>query len=184
MIRTTALLLAVALAAACGPSQPPPEPAPPAGVEAPELGLRLAALPAGFALTRRQESRLAFDALAGEVSGTAAIEVRAVGASPYNLVAEARDYGEKAAAAEGGKFFGGNELVTPFGPAYTARALVDRGLVEERAVFLLHPDGSGRLVALTLRYPPGDAEGTRARMLQALELVGALEPLAAPTSAP
>jgi hypothetical protein len=178
MIRPAALAFAATLLTACGPSQPPPEPAPPAGVEAPEVGLRLTALPAGFRVVRRQEGRVAFDAPAGAVGGTAAIEVRAVGASPYNLVAEARAYGEQAAAA-GGKFFGGNELVTPFGPAYTARALVDRGLVEERAVFLLHPDGSERLVVLSLRYPPGDAEGTRARMLQALELVGALEPLAA-----
>jgi hypothetical protein len=181
MTRTAALLFAVASVAGCGPSQPPPEPAPPAGLEAPELGLRLTALPAGFRLVRRQEGRVAFDAPAGAVGGTAAIEVRAVGASPYNLVAEARAYGEQA-AAQGGKFFGGNELVTPFGPAYTARALVDRGLVEERAVFLLHPDGSERLVLLRLRYPPGDAEGTRARMLQALDLVGALEPL--PAAAP
>lgn len=183
MTRTPVLLLAVALATACAPSPSPPEPAPPAGLEAPEIGLRLTALPAGFTPTRRQQGRLDFDAPAGAVGGTAAIEVRAAGASPYNLVAEARAYGERATGA-GGKFFGGNELVTPFGPAYTARALVDRGLVEERAVFLLHPDGSERLVVLSLRYPPGDADGTRARMLQALDLVGALEPLAAPTAAP
>jgi hypothetical protein len=178
MIRRLGFALALTVAAACGPSQPPATPPAATGIESAALGLRLTSLPEGFSLTLDQADRIVFDAPAGALKGTATIELGATSSSAVNLVAEAKAFGE-AAAAQGGKFFGGNELVTPFGSAYTVRILVDRGLTEERAVFLLHPDGSGRLLVLRLRYPPGDAEGTRARMLQALELVGALEPLAA-----
>lgn len=175
MKRNSALaLLALVGLAACG--RPAPETAaPPTRVENAALGVRLTQLPEGFAVAVNRDERLVLDAPAGVVLGTASIALRPTASSSVNLVAEARAFGEAAAAAEGGKFFGGNELVTPFGPAYTVRALVDRGMVEERAVYLLHPDGSGRLLVLTLRYPPGDDEATRVRMLQMMELVGAIE---------
>jgi len=177
--RASAALVSLAFAAGC--SQPPAEtpPAAPPSAENPTLGLRLSALPEGVRETALEGPRWAFAAAIGETAGTATLELVAPASAAVNLVAEAKRYGEAAAAAEGGQFFGGNELVTPYGSAYTVRVLADRGLVEERVVFLLHPDGSGRLVRLALRYPPGDAEAARARMLQALELVGALEPLTA-----
>jgi len=170
-------LLALVVAACGGPA---PEVAAPAAlpVENAALGLRLTGLPEGVAVAVNQGERLILDAPSGAVLGTATIALQATASASVNLVAEARAFGEAAAAEEGGKFFGGNELVTPFGTAYTVRALVDRGLVEERVVFLLHPDGSGRLVVVRLRYPPGDGDAVRARMTQAMELVGALEPLA------
>lgn len=180
MFRTARLVTTLVLLAGCG-RQPPAAttPATPTSVDNVALGLRLAALPEGVTVAVNQGPRLALDARAGSTRGTATIELRATASSSVNLVAEAKTHGETA-AAEGGKFFGGNELVTPYGAAYTVRVLVDRGLVEERAVFLLHPDGSGRLLVVRLRYPPGDNEAVRLRMLQALELVGTLEPLAAP----
>jgi hypothetical protein len=172
--------IAALLLFAC--SSPPAEettPTPPAPIENAALRLRLATLPEGWRMTAGDGARWAFAAPLGETAGTATIEVATPASPAVNLVEEAKAYGEAAAAAEGGKFFGGNELVTPYGSAYTVRVLVEGGTAEERAVLLLHPDGSGRLLRIGLRYPPGEGETARGRLKQALELVGALEPLAA-----
>lgn len=138
-------------------------------------GLRLTALPAGFTAPREGEGRLELDAPLDGVDGTAAlwIEPRA---EAVNLVAETRRFGEQAAAEPGGEFHGGSELVTGYGPAFTARAAIESGAVEERRTFLLHPDGSERLLVVSLRYPPGGAEVSRARLQQVLELLSAMEP--------
>jgi hypothetical protein len=96
-----------------------------------------------------------------------------------DLAGKAKAFGDAAVAA-GGKFFGGNQLVTPYGAAYTARALVDGGAVEERRFFLLHPDGSARLVLFVLRYPPGETAAANARLRQTLDLLAALEPFEGP----
>jgi len=162
---------------ACAPTAPPPVQQPVA-IENTALGLRLAHLPEGATVAVDEGARWTLDAPIGKTKGTITIEIRPTDSKNVNLVAEARGAGEAAAALPGGKFFGGNELVTPGGSAYTIRTLVDGGLVEQRDVFVLHPDGSGRLVVLSVRYPPGDAEATKARLLQMLDLVGALEPLA------
>jgi hypothetical protein len=169
----------IALLAACARGPAEEAPAAPAAIDNPTLGLRLTALPEGFSPAGGDLSRWAFSAPSGDVQGTATIELRPAASAAVNLVEQAKGFGEAAAAEPGGRFFGGNELVTPFGSAYTVRVLADRGLVEERAVFLLHPDGSNRLLQVSLRYPPGDSETARARLLQVLELVGALEPLPA-----
>jgi hypothetical protein len=179
ILRGALVLLSAASLAVCSRPSAEEPPAPPAAVESMALGLRLTSLPEGWSVAVGEGPRWAFAARAGEVQGSATIELQEPASAAVNLVEEAKAYGEAAAAAPGGKFFGGNELVTPYGSAYTVRVLVDRGLVEERAVLLLHPDGSGRLLKVGLRYPPGDGETARARLLQALELVGALEPLAA-----
>ena len=91
--------------------------------------------------------------------------------------------GSRAAAAPGGKFFGGNEMVTPTGPAYAARALVDGGAVEERRIFLLHPADGDRLLTLALRYPPSTQEVASSRFQQLIELLSGLEPLPASDAA-
>jgi len=176
--RHLSVLTLVGIVAGCSTPPEPPPPAP-TTVSNPALGLRLSQLPADILVTVAEGPRWAFAAPIGETAGTATIELTEARSAAVNLVEEARRYGDSAAATEGGKFFGGNELVTPYGSAYTVRVLADRGLVEERVVFLLHPDGSQRLLRLVLRYPPGDGEAARARLMQALELVGALEPLAA-----
>lgn len=172
-LRTAASAVAFLLAA-CGAPDPAGEGAAHT-VEAPSLGLRLTALPAGFTAPREGEGRLELDAPLDGVDGTAAlwIEPRA---EAVNLVAETRRFGEQAAAEPGGEFHGGSELVTGYGPAFTARAAIESGAVEERRTFLLHPDASERLLVVSLRYPPGGAEVSRARLQQVLELLSAMEP--------
>jgi hypothetical protein len=177
---TAAALALTLLAAACAKREAAPSSAEapaPAAVDSPTLGLRLSALPAGFSDAREIGSGLQIHA---DLEGTQGLAILRVlqGQGSINLVEEAKGYGAAAEAA-GGKFFGGNELVTPTGPAYAARILADQGTAEEQRVFLLHPDGSERLLTVTLRYPPAAPETTRARMQQLLELVAAVEPLPA-----
>lgn len=173
-------LLALLSVATCRQA-PAPAPAPPAptAVESAALGLRFAALPEGIRLAANDADRLAFDAISDGVPGSLVVTVAPVPADGADLPGEAKAFGAAAVAA-GGKFFGGNQLVTPYGDAYTARALVDAGAVEERRVFLLHPDDSFRLVTFVLRYPPGETAAANARLRQMLDLLAALEPFAGP----
>lgn len=173
-VQAASLLLAVA----CAAPEPVGDSAAARAVEMPSLGLRLTDLPAGFSAPREDRDRFELDAPLAGVAGTAALWIEPrTGA--VNLVEEARRFGEQAAAAPGGEFHGGNELVTGYGPAYTARAAVEGGAVEERRTFLLHPDGSERLLVVSLRHPPGGAQVSRARLQQVLELLQALEPAGA-----
>ena len=172
-----ALVLLALVAPACRPkpAAPPPAAAPEA-VENAALELAFRPLPAGFKVADNAGERLSFDAFADGVPGTVTVTVGAPTPSGYNLVAEAKGWGEQASAAAGGRFFGGNELVTPFGVAYTARALVEGGATEERRLFLLHPGGGDRLVTFVLRYPPGPPEAARDRLQQLMDLLASLEP--------
>ncbi len=184
---SAALVLLAPLALGCGKSETPAPAAPaaaaPTTIDNARLGLRVTSLPAGFRLVENQGERLVFEASSDGIPATLIVAVGAPEPSGINLVELTKSYGAAAAAAAGGKFFGGTEMVTPSGPAYTARALVDGGTVEERRVFLLHPGGGDRLVTLTLRYPPSEAEASRARMQQTIDLLSVLEPLPAPPAA-
>lgn len=173
-----ALVVALALLSACqGPAAPPP----PLAVDNAALGLRFTGLPAGVQVTANEGERLTFSATLDGVAGEIAVHRASPAEGGVNLVAEARRYGAAAADAEGGKFFGANELVTPWGPAYKVRALVDRGSVEEQQILLLHPGDPQQLLALVLRYPPGTPEVARDRLAQFLDLLAALEPLPEPS---
>lgn len=175
----TWLLVALAIAVACGPRPPATtREAAPRVVENADLGLAVRPVPAGFEVAENAGSRLVFDAVADGVPGSLAITVGAPVPAGVNLAETAKQFGAAAAAVPAGKFFGGNELVTPLGTAYTVRVLVDGGTVEEREVFLLHPGDRDRLVTLALRYPPGDANAARARMQQVIDLLGALQAFA------
>jgi hypothetical protein len=186
MKRRTAVLVSVLALAACGRPQPaavaPPSAAP---LDHPGLGLRLTALPQGVTESGRGDDRWSFAAAFAGVEGAITITVTPRRIGSINLVEQAKEFGAAAAAAPGGKFFGGNEMVTPTGPAFAARALVDGGAVEERRVFLLHPADGDRLLTLALRYPPSTSEVARDRFQQLIDLLSALEPLPAPgASAP
>jgi len=145
-----------ALALACSkPAPPPPAPAVPVRVENAALGL-------------------AFDADLKGVAATVTVGVGAPEAGPIGLVDRANAFGAEARQA-GGKFHGGNELVTPFGSATTVRATVEGGQVEERRVLMLYPRDPRCLLTFVMRYPPGDAQATRDRLVQLMELLGAME---------
>jgi hypothetical protein len=171
------LVVAAALAAgACSRTEPAPAAPEPAAVENARLEIAVRPLPEGFEVAENLDDRLRFDVLLDGTAGSATLMVGPPTPSGVNLVDSAKSWGEAAAAAAGGRFFGGNQLGTPFGPAYTVRALVDAGRTEERRVYLLHPGGGDRLLTLVLRYPAGDAAVANGRLRQAMDLVGALAP--------
>jgi len=178
LARPVAAVIPLALLAASACSKPAAPPAPSGGttaVESATLGVKLTELPEGFSNPRELGGALELLADLNGTRGTVTLRIleRPGGVS---LVEEVKGFGASASAA-GGTFYGGNELVTPYGAAYTARAAVDNGTAEERRVFLLHPDGSQRLLVVNLHYPPGDAEVARGRLQQMLALLAALEPL-------
>lgn len=173
-----ALLLPSTLAlAGCGAQEPIAPPAP-VRVENTALGVAFTELPAGVTVARNEDAVLELAAADEAGAGRLTVTVGPERESSINLVEEAKAFGTEAEAA-GGKFFGGNELVTPYGSAYTVRASVEGGAVEERRILMVHPSDADRLLTLSLAYPPGDSEGARRRLQQMLELVTVLEPLGA-----
>ena len=169
--RAFPLLLAAGLAVAC--SEEPPD-APVGRVENAELGLAVAALPSGCSVQRNAGRDLV---LACESrSGTTGEISFQVGAEPGGVDLPALARGQKQAfeAMPEGKFFGNRELVTPTGPAYTARGryLEDGKELEEIRVLALHPANDSLLVVRS-RYPEGDE--TAKRMEQLLLVVGEVE---------
>ncbi len=163
----------LALAGCRAKGAPAPTPTPPVRVDNAALGLSFDELPEPFHVKENSGDQLVLDDGAG---GTVDFAVSKPDLNGVNLVAEAQRAGKELAAQPDGKFSGGNELVTPFGAGYTVRGSYREGAarIEERQVFLLHPDGSGRLVTVRYRYPAGDSKLAVAKLREALTLVGAL----------
>lgn len=177
LLALSSSILGLALGACSRAAPPAAAESEPKAVENAELELEVAPLPAGIEVAENRGDQLTFDAVSDGVPGTLTVTVAPPAPAGVDLVAVVKKYGADSAAAAGGKFFGGNELVVPSGSAYTARALVDGGTVEERRVFLLHPGGGDRLVTISLRYPPGDVGASRARMQQTMAFLEALKAL-------
>jgi hypothetical protein len=169
--RALPLLLTASLAMAC--SEEPPA-APGGRVENGELGLALAELPAGCSVQRNEGRELVL--ACGSRRGTTGEVLFQVGAEPggVDLPALARGQKEAFEAMPEGKFFGNRELVTPSGPAYTARGryLEDGKALEEIRILALHP-ATQKLLVVRSRYPEGDE--TAKRMEQILAIVGEVE---------
>ncbi len=175
-----AAALGLLLAGAC--QQPaPPAPAAPQRVENRALGLAFTALPDAFEVATNEGAALAFTADRAGVPATVAVTVGARESSTIYLVERAKAFQPEVEAA-GGKFHGGNELVTPFGSAYTVRATVDGGQLEERRLLMLHPADQDRLLQLTMRYPAGDPQAARDRLVQLMDLLAVMENLGAPAA--
>jgi hypothetical protein len=169
--------LALPLAAACRKAEPPPPPAPaPQRLESAALGLVFTVLPTGFTVTRNEGATVTLTADRAGVPATVEVTVGPRETSTIYLVERAKAFQAEVAAA-GGKFFGGNELVTPFGSAQTVRATVDGGEIEERRILMLHPADPDRLLQITMRHPPGDAQAARDRLVQLMDLLAVMEPL-------
>lgn len=151
-------------------------------VENATLGVAFTELPAGITVVKNEGSALELAAADDAGAGRVTVTVGPRRDTSINLVEEAKAFGAEAEAA-GGTFYGGNELVTPYGSAYTVRAAVDGGALEERRILMVHPSDADRLLTVTLSYPPGDNESARRRLQQMLELVTALEPLGAAPAA-
>ena len=168
----TALALLALAVVACGGGEPAPTPR--ERVENPDLALAIAALPAAFTVTENagESLRLA----AAEVDpGSVEITVGPLELGGINLVERVKQ--RRAAFEAEGTYFGNRELMTPTGPAFTARGQITGpdGPAEQTWVYSLHPDGSDRLMTVVYTYP---AEGdTQARIGELLELLGEIEAL-------
>jgi hypothetical protein len=170
-----ALVLSIALFGACRKPEPPPAPAP-VRVENRALGLAIAALPDGFRVEANDGTTLRFASDGASGAGTLTVSVGPAGES-VNVIEKAKSAQKELEQLPGATFSGGNELVTPAGAGFAVRASWDEGAgrVEERRIFALHPDQSGRLVTLVDRYPAGDATNARDRFGRELALLSALE---------
>lgn len=183
-MRSTILSVAMAslllLGGACS-RQAPPEPAQPAGVAIPGLGLELATLPGGLVVDSVSDDSLVL------VPSDAAIEGRLrIAAAPAelgtNLQEAVRAHRQEIEAHPGGTYLGAQELVGPLGTAYWSRGRysVDGTTVEEAAAFTLDPTRS-RIVRVTYVYP---ADGDSAERVQTLlDVLGELQEPGSPQAA-
>jgi len=173
--RPIALALALLVVAACKKPAPPPAPEP-VRVENATLGLFIGALPDGFRVESNDGETLRFASDGATGAGTLTVAIDRSSRS-VNVVEEAKSAQKELEALPEATFAGGNELVTPAGAGYAVRGSWSEGgvRIEERRIFALHPDGSGRLITLVDRYPAGDAANARDRFGRELALLSALE---------
>jgi hypothetical protein len=77
----------------------------------------------------------------------------------------------------GAEYMGGQELQGEFGTAFYSRGrYIDEGsLVEETAVFMIHPTGN-RLLGIHYRYPAGEDSAARVEeLIDVINYVGMSE---------
>ena len=171
------LVAAAGLAVACSEEPPAPVSGP---VENAELALTVAALPDDCSVQRNEGRDLVLACASRRgTTGEVLFQVGTEGET-VDLPALARGQKEAFEAMPEGKFHGNRELVTPTGPAYTARGryVEDGRALEEIRVLALHPANESLLVVRS-RYPEGDESAKR--MEQLLLIVGEVQ---APGAAP
>lgn len=166
---TTALLITLGLVGAgCQQQQPEPEPVAPAGerVENTELGVAIAALPSFFRLVSNKGGVIELEPADAAVAGKLTVAAGPAERGGINLVQAVKDHIEDIGARPGGDYKGQGELGSHLGTAFYSRGHYqsdDGATEEETTIFLAHPLGDRKLM-LIYRYPPGEAEDTRARL--------------------
>lgn len=165
------LVLLVSLAACGGPPETAPPPAP-KGVNNAALGVAFVVLPAGWEEVQNLPEGLRLRRDGGEVAISVGVEEPA----GVNLVA-AVERRQREIEAAGGSFAGSKELITPWGPAFTARGRFPgaAGEVEELTVLALHPAGWNRPLVAAYRYAVEEGATAR-RSRELLELLAEVEP--------
>ncbi len=168
--RVSLVLLIAGLAACGGTPEPGPPPVPPR-VESAGLGIAIAALPEGWTVRERSPERLIFT----RGGGSLVISLGDEEPAGVNLVAGV-ERRQRVIEAAGGRFAGSKELVTPWGPAFTARGRLPEaaGEVEELTVLALHPGGWPRPLIAAYRYPLEEGVTAR-RSRELLDLLAELE---------
>jgi hypothetical protein len=162
--------MVAALVLAIGCSSTPEElPTAAASVTSQALGLRFAALPAGFEVAE-DDARLVLTRDDGTLTVEAG-ELRDFGIDP---VTEANAEQERFEGLVDGVFLGVRQLITPLGPAAYARGRFTDDVAEreETLIFVVHPTAN-RLITARYLYPAGDDSGARVQTL--MELVGEIE---------
>ncbi len=178
--RRFALLPLLILCAACGSPEQDSAPAAAPRIENEQLGLAVAALPAGFSVDTNQGDTLRF-ARTGASGGTLSILVGAPQMAGINLVQATKDHKQEILARPQGAYSGALELQGPFGTAFQSRGRYadpeGSGLLEDFRIYTVHPSGD-RLVTLRYLYPADPNIKDRQEHLFAF--LGELEPLAPP----
>lgn len=170
------LILAASLAvAACSP-QGPPAPTEPAGLDCPQLGIRLSSVPSAFTVVGNQGDELVLAPAEEGASGHLTVRTETPDVGGVNLVAAVQAHQQQIESLPEGTYLGQQELVTPVGTAFWSRGSYTAGSVttEETAVLAVHPDGQ-RMLILTYTYPR--AADSTARVENLLEVLGEVEPL-------
>jgi hypothetical protein len=165
--------LAVLLACGGEPPEPPaPEPTP---IVSPDLGLTLLGLPEGLAVEAAGATGVVLSPSGAARQGRLEIGVeRPTGA--VNLVAAIQLHQAEIENRPEAEYKGSQELVTPTGPAFWSRGRYqteDGGLVEETAIFALHPTAHDLMLKLLYTYPAGD--DSSARVEELLAVLGEIE---------
>ncbi|MEM8961788.1 MAG: hypothetical protein AAGD38_09930 [Acidobacteriota bacterium] len=173
MARVLLSVLLIAGVVACAQPEPPPPPPAPERVEAPALGIAIAALPSSFRVVANEGADLRL-APTDERDGEIAVAVTEP--DRINLVQQVRDHETELSARPGGAYGGQNELRGPLGSAYYSRGQYDAddgSRLEEIRLFALHPLGDRGLV-MTYTYPA--AEDTKVRLEEfVVDLFGEIE---------
>ncbi len=169
MARAAAVAV-VLLALSCAAPSPPPAAT---AIQNIDLGLELNGLPDGLVLASNQGSSLE---LRPADPATGGVLWFAVGPERdgVNLVQAVQAHQGQMEGRSGADYKGGQELQGDFGTAFYSRGrYVDEGgLMEETAVFMIHPAGN-RLLAIHYRYPAG--EDSAARVEQLIDVISYIE---------
>jgi hypothetical protein len=168
--------LALLALASCG--EPVTETTAPATrVENSALRIALASVPSDCEVARNEGEILELACTSQQETGTVRFEVGPEERG-INLVEAANGQREWFESRPQGKFFGNRELVTPGGPAYTARGrYAEDGVgTEENRILTLHPS-QDRMLTIRFLYPEGDSETSKRRFDQLLFVTQEVEGL-------
>ena len=174
-----ALLLLVAGCAQQEAAKPPEEPAPVKVVNS-QLGIEIAAVPAGLEVVPTSDATIVLAPADKKLEGRLVIEAGPVEKGGINLVEAVKQHQAAAAAREGGVYKGQNELKgVALGTTFVSRAQWQEGgrTLEEIEVFMLHPARDRKLL-IHYRYPAG-ADTAQRMNDHVFALVGELGPVSA-----
>ena len=178
------LLAPVLLLAACGSPTVENSPAAAPRIESQELGLAIAALPAGFSVdTDHADSGASLRFVRSDTKGgTLHLLTGERQMAGINLVQATNDHKEEILAQPEGAYSGALELAGPFGTAYQSRGRYadpqSGTMTEDFRIYTVHPSGD-RLVTLHYVYPVDP--DIKERQSHLFAFLGELEPLAATT---
>jgi hypothetical protein len=161
MARISAAVVILLALSCAAPSTPPATET----IQNVDLGLELKGLPHGLAVASNQgtslELRPTDPAREGVLWFAVGPEQEGV-----NLVSAVQDHQAQMEGKNGADYKGGQELQGDFGSAFYSRGryIENDTLMEETAVFMIHPAGN-RLLGIHYRYPAGEDSSARVEQL-------------------
>lgn len=161
MLRAPAAFVILLALSCAAPSSPPA----PTTIQNIDLGLELTGLPDGLTLSSNQGTSLELRPTDPAKGGVLWFSVGPE-QDGVNLVTAVQAHQSQMEGKNGADYKGGQELQGDFGTAFYSRGqyIDDDALMEETAVFMIHPAGN-RLLGLHYRYPAGDDSAARVEQL-------------------